>query len=50
MQDTQVVEETAANQQKEASAQASASKSHFNDAEYERWSQKLRNKAQSKNK
>jgi hypothetical protein len=48
MQDTQVVEERAANQQKEA--QASASKSSFDDAEYERWSQSLRNKSRSNGK
>jgi hypothetical protein len=48
MQDTQI-EERAENQQKEASVRQSAAKSQFDDAEYERWSQNLRNK-HSKNK
>jgi len=48
MQDTQVAER-AENQQKEASVRQSTAKSQFDDAEYERWSQNLRNK-HSKNK
>ena len=47
MQDTQV-EERAENREKEESIRASALKSSFNDAEYERWSQNLRNKAKAK--
>jgi len=49
MQDTQV-EERAENRQKEEPMRVSALKSHFNDAEYERWSQSLQNKTNSKNK
>ena len=49
MQDTQVME-TVENQQKEAGLEESRFKSSFDDAEYERWCQNLRNKARSKNK
>ena len=49
MQDTQVEERTE-NREKEETMRASALKSSFNDAEYERWSQNLRSKANSKNK
>jgi len=44
------VEEKAENQQKQMRAQESNFKSRFNDAEYERWSQNLQNKARTKNK
>jgi hypothetical protein len=44
MQDTQVAER-AANEQKEERAQEVITKSRFDDAEYERWSQNLRKKA-----
>lgn len=49
MQDTNVAER-AENQQNEASVRQTASRSQFDDTEYERWSQNLRNKAHSKNK
>ena len=49
MQATQVAEK-AENQQKQMRAQESNFKSRFNDAEYERWSQNLHNKARVKNK
>jgi len=48
MQDTQV-EEREEIQLKEASVRQSTSKSRFDDIEYERWSENLRNK-RSKNK
>jgi hypothetical protein len=48
MQDTQI-EERAETQQNESSVRQSTAKSQFDDAEYERWSQNLRNK-RSKNK
>jgi hypothetical protein len=47
MQDTQV-EERVESQEKESPVRESAAKSRFNDAEYERWSQNLRNKTKSK--
>jgi hypothetical protein len=49
MQDTQV-EERVENEEKEVRAQEPTLKSHFDNAEYERWSQNLRNKARSKGK
>lgn len=48
MQDTQV-EERAETREQESPAQESSLKSQFNDAEYERWSQNLRNKTKKSN-
>jgi hypothetical protein len=47
MQETQV-EERAESREKETPARGSTLKSRFNDAEYERWSQNLRNRTRSK--
>lgn len=48
MQATQVAEKLE-NKQKQVRAQESNVQSRFNDAEYERWSQNLRNKNRGKN-
>jgi hypothetical protein len=49
MQDTQVVEKADV-MEKESSVRNSKTNTRFNDAEYERWSEILRNKARSKAK
>jgi hypothetical protein len=49
MQEAKVVEMSQSEDAK-STVQASKSKSEFNDVEYQRWSENLRNRSKSKNK